>query len=260
MNAINENAEVPCIWLTRPSGQFQQLSLGLELRGFTVHALPLLMIEPLPLNGVVLEVVKELDRFDFVIFVSTNAAMLGIAAITDWWPQFPAKQKYFAVGPSTAALLESHNLEVYYPEGAMNSEALLALPYLRDIRGKKVLIVRGRGGREILAKGLNAAGASVQYAEVYERHIKKYSCGEIIRRLADHPPSAIVISSGEALQNFHQHVDSCVPQWKELPLMPVSDRLFQIAKELGFTNLYTLQGASDDAILEALSRYFEKRR
>ena len=43
------------------------------------------------------------------------------------------------------------------------------MPQLADLHGKRVLIVRGSGGRELLQAEMAGRGAQVQYAEVYTR-------------------------------------------------------------------------------------------
>jgi uroporphyrinogen-III synthase len=54
----------------------------------------------------------------------------------------------------------------YCPAQAFTSEALLALPELRQLPGRRILILRGEGGREHLRETLRARGAEVDYLEV----------------------------------------------------------------------------------------------
>ncbi len=50
-----------------------------------------------------------------------------------------------------------------------DSEHLLQRSTWRRCAGKRVLIVRGDGGRELLADGLRAAGAGVEPVAAYRR-------------------------------------------------------------------------------------------
>jgi uroporphyrinogen-III synthase len=75
-----------------------------------------------------------------------------------------------AVGRATARALEAHGVVVHaLPEGRSDTEGLLALPVFAALRGRRILIVRGVGGRELLREQLQARGAIVNVAQVYRR-------------------------------------------------------------------------------------------
>src|SRR5690606_20556816 len=155
-------------------------------------------------------------------------------------------------GPTTAAVLEDHGLQVQYPEERMDSEAMLALPPLQDIAGKRALIVRGKGGREILSAGLRKRGATVDYCELYERAVPDHAPGFLQASLQQHPPSAVVISSGEAMDNLKALFASWYAGWQDLPLHVVSERLCDHAHHAGFRHVVTMAGATDAAIIKGL--------
>jgi uroporphyrinogen-III synthase len=240
------------IWLTRPEGQGAELRMALEKLGARVKLMPLLVIKALSLSPAARQKLIDLDRYDLVFFVSTNAATLGMDAITQWWPQYPVGIHNFAVGPGTAAVLERHGLSVSYPTERMSSEALLALPNLQNIAGKKALIVRGAGGREIIAEGLRARGANVDYAELYERAVPEYAPELLQELVRSATPTAVVISSAEALDNLKTLFASAIPRWEQLPLVVSSERLAEHAAALGFQSARLVEGATDGAIIDGL--------
>ncbi len=239
------------LWLTRPAVQAEKLQQQLQQLGAQVLCLPMLMIEPLPLTGASKLRILDLDRYDLVFYVSSNAATLGLDAILGYWPQYPSHLMNFAVGPGTAAVLESFGLSVSYPTERMSSEAMLALPGLQHISGKKALIVRGVGGREILAESLRERGATVDYAELYQRILPDYDSQLLQKYFEQAPPQAVVITSAEALDNL-RHFCATETLWQALPLFVSSERLAEHARKLGNTRAVVMAGASDTAIIGGL--------
>ena len=249
------------IWLTRPAGQISELGKALEELGAHVFAFPLLTICPRIPTTADKQRVMNLDQYDLVFFVSTNAARIGLDIIAGYWPQYPAHILNFAVGPSTAAEIASYGLTVCYPQDRTDSEAMLELPQLQDITGKKALIVRGVGGREIMAQGLLARGASVDYAELYERVMPVYTQEQLHSYVYQRTPDAVVISSTDALDNLqqlYQPARNDALRWQEFPLFVASTRLATHANALGFTAVTTMAGATDAAIINGLMTAFNK--
>ena len=247
------------IWLTRPPEQIGELREELERLGAHVFSFPLLTIRsraPAPADK---QRLMNLDQYDLVFFVSTNAARIGLDVIAGFWPQYPSHILNFAVGPSTAAEIESHALPVCYPQDRMSSEAMLELPELQAISGKKALIVRGLGGREILAEGLLKRGVAVDYAELYERAVPVYTPEQLYSCLQQHVPEAIVVSSAEALDNLRQLYSPLVLEklpWQQFPLYVTSERLAEHAHASGYASVITMAGATDRAIINGLMTAF----
>lgn len=75
------------------------------------------------------------------------------------WPRLP---DYFAIGRTTALALHTvSGQKILYPQDREISEVLLQLPELQNIAGKRALILRGNGGRELIGDTLTARGAEV---------------------------------------------------------------------------------------------------
>jgi len=247
------------IWLTRPTEQTGELRRRLESLGAHILSFPLLTIQPIVPTQADKQKIMNLDQYDLVFFISTNAAKIGLDAIAGYWPQYPAHILNFAVGPSTAAEIESRALPVCYPQDRMSSEAMLELPELQHISGKKVLIIRGVGGREMLAEGLSARGAAVDYAELYERVVPVYTHGQLRRCVQQHKPHAVIVSSAEALDNLRQLYEPLALEnfsWQQFPLHVTSDRLAGHARATGYTTVVTMTGATDAAIINGLMTAF----
>lgn len=157
------------ILVTRPAAQAEPLCAALADDGATVHRLPALLIEPLGQATGHRAAAGPLDHYQFLVFVSVNAVLHGACLLEGG---VPTATRLLAVGPATAqALMARGHVVDQPPDGQFDSESLLAQPVLKEVRGKRVLIVRGEGGREHLAQSLLARGAGVQYADVYRRRL-----------------------------------------------------------------------------------------
>jgi len=243
------------LWITRPAGQAESLAVALNAAGARVRQLPMLAITPLVIDETIKANVLALDRYDLLFFISTNAAKLGMALIHDYWPQFPVGVGVYAVGPTTADEIAGFGIRAEYPQQRMSSEALLALDSLHAISGKKALIVRGVGGRELLADALRERGADVDYLELYRRTCPVYDTGELAQLYSEAPPDAVIVTSAEALSNMCGLLESDGLSPADMPLYVSSRRIADLAREKGFAHTVTMPGADDKAIISSLQEF-----
>lgn len=247
------------VLITRPQGQGQALADKLNALGFTTLLFPTLVIEPKQLTPVEQRFVEGLDLYSHIICVSANAAKMGIELLADYWPQWPVEQQWVAVGPATNDAMQGWGIgEVQCPSGASHSEGVLALESLQQVADKKILILRGVSGRELMADTLRKRGASVDYLELYERKIPSFpgSVGQnsLAQWLCSNNKNAIVVTSGDGLKNL-QTLAAEVEQSAALlktSLVVVSQRLADFAQQKGFANVWLADGASDEAIVRCL--------
>jgi uroporphyrinogen-III synthase len=245
------------VLVTRPAGQASALTDALNQRGWRTDAVPLLAIEPIaPLPGQDRQRVQDLDLYDHLIFVSANAARMGLECIDEFWPQYPAGQRCWAVGASTAAVLQRAGLDVTWPEHEMNSEGLLALPGLATVDGQKVLIVRGEGGRELIAETLRQRGATVESLCCYRRHPVEHDAAALRADLAQDLPALILVSSGEGLALLggllqpQEHTNLA-----RITLLVPSERVADQARTSGWQRVVRAENASDSAVLKAVDAW-----
>ena len=103
------------------------------------------------------------DAFDWTVYTSANAVESSLRQL----PR-PTRSKIAAVGRGTARALAAHGLAVEaIPTTTADSEGLLALDCFADLRGQRVLILKGRGGRPLLREELARRGAEVVTGDVY---------------------------------------------------------------------------------------------
>ncbi len=241
--------------LTRPAEECAALAATLAVQGIHSASLPLLTIEALAETPQQCTTMLELDRYAAVVVVSKPAARLGLALLRRYWPQPPAGQVWFSVGGATGAILADYGLDARWPVAGDDSEALLALPGLAQAISAphpRVLILRGEGGRELIADTLRARGVQVDSLELYRRHLPDYPPGMLLKTLRSERLNAVVVSSGQGLQSLRELAGADWGDLLELTLFVPSPRVAEMAKTLGANRIVDCRGAGTAALLAAL--------
>ena len=248
------------VLITRPAHQQPPLITGLQVRGAKTLSLPLLAITA-PSRGEQADVLRRqllaLDSYELLVFISSNAVREGCKAIDDYWPQFPVGLDLLAIGPSTAALAEElTGQRVRSAAGGMTSEDLLELDSFTNIEGRRIGIFRGEGGRDFLAQQLRKRGAQVDYFDVYRREELNYEDIQVREALIESEPTLLTAMSGQTLQALRSLIDQLSePHADKLLTLPVivpSQRVRDLAAEMGFENPIAAPGADLDSLLQAL--------
>lgn len=176
------------VLVTRPEHQAMPLCGLLESEGAVCHRFATTQVES-SADAHLIAAVGPLERYDLIVFVSANAVRFGLPLLGKLplpgglpLPRDNRGLELAAVGPATARALrdEGHSVAVEAAE-SIDSEGLLAHPRLQDPRGRRILLVKGRGGRDLLAAELTRRGADVHEADVYARRPARPSVAELTR-------------------------------------------------------------------------------
>jgi len=249
------------ILVVRPSRDPDEFVVSVAALGYRVWALPVLCIESLDQSGTADAVIDGLQAYRKLIFVSANAARLGGAAIARRWSKLPPDLEYFAVGAATAtaleqALLQARGKSVQLPERA-DSEGLLALPALQSVRGERIAIFRGVGGRETLGETLRLRGARVDYVELYRRSPEWRHRDQIRQLIATHCLAMVVVHSGELLQQLLAVAgDEQRAALQQAPLLVPGSRVAALAQTAGFLNIVVSASAVTSDMVDALRHWY----
>ena len=242
--------------LTRPAEDCEALAQCLAAAGVGSSCLPLLALEPVAVDARQRLLLESLHGFAAIIVVSKPAARLLLEQLAEAGLR-PPQQGWFTVGEATAAVLQGAGLEVSFPPRGDDSEALLAMPGLHqalEVAAPCVLIVRGVGGRELLAERLAQQGASVDYLELYRRCLPAYPPGTLMRRIEAERLNGLVVSSGQGFEHLQQLAGADWPQLARLPLFVPSPRVAEQARAAGAQQVVDCRGASATALLAAVQR------
>lgn len=248
------------IVITRPAAQAARLAQLVADAGGNPIFFPLIDICPLADANPARERLARLSDYDWVIFVSANAVEQGWALLPNH-AAWPAHVRAAAVGTGTARALHAKGVaEVLLPAGRFDSEGLLELPALQRMTGRRVLIVRGVGGRELLAETLRARGAAVDYAECYERTPPATPVDVLLAAWNDRVLHAVTITSSEGLRHLHALLPEAGRRHLEAtPLFVTHERMRATASALGLHDI-VLTTPGDEGLYAALADYYTRRR
>jgi len=185
------------VLVTRPKAQSQVLVDAITERGGIAIEFPVIEVRARDPDDIATDA-GQLFEPDIVIFVSANAVRFGLS--------LAGPARIAAVGPATARSIEKRGRDVdIRSSSGYDSEHLLATPDLQRVNGKVIRIIRGNGGRELLATALRDRGATVEYLEVYRRQVPDYTADDIAafeRRLLAGEIDIVTVMSVDSLVNL----------------------------------------------------------
>jgi uroporphyrinogen-III synthase len=256
--------------ITRPRRQAEPLAAAVAALGRRPVMLPLLEIGPAPDQALLARVLAGLERYALVAFVSPNAVEAAFAHIKAW----PDGVDIAVVGEGSRAALARHGvtdgagkIRIHSPHdpAQSDSEHLIEALDLAAIAGRRVLVVRGDGGREVLPDALRAAGCAVETVAAYRRSVPPLDApmAASLRALLAEANDWIITSS-EALRGLAGLVreldaspvaggdeETNVAKLQQQRLIVPHSRIAETARALGFTEV-TLTGSGDERLLAAL--------
>ncbi len=247
------------IVVTRPAEQAGNLAREIESRGGSAVRFPVLAIFDAADPGPLCAAVERIDDFDVVVFVSPNAAEKALSAITAR-RAWPARVVAAAMGETSARAIARFGVtHIITPDGGrFDSEALLARPEFAAaaIRGKRVAIFRGDGGRELLGETLEARGAQVERIPCYRRGRPDIDAAPLRALLSKGAVDALTVTSSEGLRNLLAMVGVVAEATlKAVPLFVAHQRIAEEARQLGFA-VVLVTAPGDAGLLSGLETHF----
>ena len=193
--------------------------------------------------------------FDFII-ITSQFAVEGLAkqltksalTLSDLATQF------ICIGDATALAIHKLNpsIQVIVPE-QQNSEGILDLPVFANIENQRVAILKGEGGRKLIAKELTTRGAAVSEYTLY----KRTKIEPNVNQLATVNPAIeiVVVASGEAAIILLEQPQ--LAHLKRQTWVVNSQRIAKLIKQHGVSSVYISAGASDSALIKCIQQIME---
>lgn len=237
------------IAITRPAGTGTSLARRVRVLGGTPLLLPGSSLHPSEDSAVASEALRIALACDIAIFTSPAAVRFacGLDALH-------TRAKVLAPGKGTLHALRRAGIENVTAPAREDSEGLLDLPILCDVRSASVGIIGAAGGRGLLERELAARGARVMRAHVYRRLPARLDHRHLEALLsAAGEPLYVLLSSAEALRNILASLpaDACKALLAGTAVAS-SERLADAAHTAGFKRVLRAASAHADALLDAV--------
>jgi len=248
------------IAITRPTGQSDRLCALVSEHGGNPVPFPLIAIAPLDDYSAFEQQLSKLKDCDWAIFISSNAVQNAMPRLLAKLGKIPANLRFAAIGPVTAAELAQYGVtNTLTPDGRFDSESLLALPEMQAMAGRKIMIFRGVGGREVLADTLKQRGAEVEFAECYQRVNPHQDAGVLAALWQNKQLDAVVVTSSEAMRHLLDITDNGRATWlKNIVLCVNHARIAELPQQLGL-KVALADAPGDEAMLQCLIKALSKQ-
>ena len=197
------------------------------------------------------------DRFDDWIFTSPASVRFGAKIL----PRVRKRDRVFALGAGTARALARHGLRATTPRDRADSEGLLALAELTQVRGRRIALVGAPGGRDLIAPTLRRRGAIVEAVHVYRRVPPRLARRHFDALSAARDPLVMLVSSAEALT----HLVAVLPpdelaRLRGQIIVVSSARLVASAREARFGEIVQARSAAPRDLLAAAASALSRHR
>ena len=234
----------PLLLITKNQQDGELLKQKLEDIPLSIASSPLMEIKPISYQ-------LPSQRYDYYIFISKNSIRCSLKFIHTHHHNLE-QAEILCIGRSTEQYLKKlTKLNAFSPE-IPKSEHLLSSDALSRPLNKKILIIRGKGGLNLLKKQLTLKGARVDYLEVYERIKNPKIFPQILNLLKSYKPLIIILSSIFETEQFMQILSSI----SDPPMISVifpSERIAHTANLSYFQNIFIINPTNTDKIKEMIS-------
>lgn len=246
------------IAITRPAGQADGLCATLSALGAEALRFPLLTVAPVDDPAPLRVAAQHLADYAMVFFVSPNAVRHALDVMLPVAP-WPPGVAVATVGKGSEAVLAERGFRgVIAPDQSFDSEAVLALPAFQPaaVAGRRILILRGDGGRDLLGQTLTERGARVDYLTCYHRSGPADDPAPLLACARAGRLSALTITSSEGLGYLRTLPGTEI--LLGLPLFVPHPRIAARAGETGFSRVIVTD-AGDSGLVAGLIAHFAPR-
>ncbi|HVF34132.1 MAG TPA: uroporphyrinogen-III synthase, partial [Candidatus Saccharimonadia bacterium] len=241
------------VFVARPVGRAAGVLQRLRALGADAVHLPTASLRVTDAPAAARAVLARAGAAHATVFTSASAVRHA-AAIA---PQLDfAALRTLAVGPATARALARRHAEPTLPGLRFDSEGVLALPELTQVRNRRIVLVTAPGGRGDLARTLAARGARIEHAYVYRRVLPRWRDSHHRAVLDAAAPTLLIVSSVEAIAALRTLAGA--DGWRAIrrgAAIASSARVARALRDAGIPRVHVARSALPLDLVEAARRH-----
>ncbi len=248
--------------VTRPEPFATPLIEAIEAHAGQAIYYPTIAIEAIDDPHSIASATGMLIDADIIILISRNAIEFASQLLDEKLFNKPAIAVIGQSSADTFSTLFKRQVGIM-PATTIDSEGLLQTPSLQpaQVKDKRIVIIRGEGGREHLANRLAERGARVNYVELYRRTIPQGHHRKPDPDWINGKINAVITTSNAILENLLEMTpESQRAALLNIPQIVASKRGQKVAASLGFLyDAVVSDNASTDALIDTLIKWQQNR-
>ena len=224
------------VLVTRSRKQASTLSALLAGKGAQVIELPALEIRQDQGNRSAIDgAIDRLAGYKWAVFTSVNGVELFLEALNsrDLDGDSLRHLRLAAIGPATAAALESKDLKVDLIPEEYVAETLVEQFKDENIEGQRLLLPRAAGARAVLVDGLTALGAIVDEVPAYRAELPLQAAIDARDTLINEGVDVATFASSSTVRNLAHILNGTLDSLHRACIACIGPVTAATAKELG---------------------------
>jgi uroporphyrinogen III methyltransferase/synthase len=249
------------IVITRARSKAASLARAIEDLGGNIFEFATIEIQPAADLGPLDEAIKNLAVYDWLMFTSVNGAEIFFERFSrlQGARHWPADLQFAAIGPETAKRLESAGVKNCLIPKTYQAEGILEMLQPSAMRGKRVLIPRAAGAREVLPETLRRWGAQADVIESYRTILPKTQASELKEKLWRREIDMVTFTSSSTVSNFSRLFDDqpLAGILGETPIACIGPIAENTVAELGGIAAVSAREFTIRGLVRAIAEYFQ---
>ncbi len=242
------------ILVTRAREQAQTLAAKIRALGGEPVKLPAIEFAPLSDFAELDAALSQLDRYDWVVFTSTN----GVRAVVERLSarglggRHLASAKLAAIGPATARALQAQGLSVdFVPTKYLGEQVAAELPVEP---GCRALLLRADLASDVLARGLSERGVQVQDIDAYRTIMPETNQVDLAGI------DAVTFTSSSTVNNFVTMLGDRIAELATTDVFCIGPVTAETAREMDIQVAAVATEHTVDGLLAAMVEYYATRQ